>query len=134
MPARDFGPSEARCGPGAAVGRSSIRRNIVIYFVCRGAAAAVFAMLCIAPAVAQTREPVQVHVSSAGLDLANPRDRTILGERIRIAADQACVSMATGLVRERDEQQCHAEMLRDGATQIAAIAARSGVEVAAIQR
>ncbi|WP_267381956.1 MULTISPECIES: UrcA family protein [unclassified Sphingomonas] len=106
----------------------------MIYFVCRGAAAAVFAMLCIAPAVAQTREPVQVHVSSAGLDLANPRDRTILGERIRIAADQACVSMATGLVRERDEQQCHAEMLRDGATQIAAIAARSGVEVAAIQR
>lgn len=81
-------------------------------------AAAAFACLS-SVAHAETREPVSVRVSYAGLDLTRAEDRRVLDARIDRASLKACRSSAFGLRRIADENRCRAEMHRDGEVRVA---------------
>lgn len=100
----------------------------------RGVAAAVFACLSFAPALAQVREPVHAHVSRAGLDLSRPHDRAIFDARVRRAATGACLSNSRSLSAGVDEARCRDEMMRDGANQVAVLTGGRGTELASIDR
>ncbi len=81
-------------------------------------AATAFACLS-SVAYADTREPVSVRVSYAGLDLSKVEDRRILDARIDRASLKACRSSAFGLRRIADENRCRAEMHSDGQVRVA---------------
>lgn len=104
---------------------------------CSNAARAAIAVACLTfalPAAAQMRDPVQVHVSYAGLDLATADGQAALDARVRRAAFQACESSLQGVDGLMDRSRCMSEMRRDMKTQVAALGGKTSSQLAAVER
>ncbi len=97
-------------------------------------AAAVAASACLiaTPSFAAdtSRETVRVQIRYADLDLSRGPGQAALKSRIDRAVRHACRSMLTGTRGIADTGRCRAEMLRDAEVKVAAIPARTPVELA----
>lgn len=98
----------------------------------RHAAFAAIAALCLpfAAATAEPREPVQVRVLTADLDLASATGARRLDQRIRTLVARTCASTMPGLAAVRDSSRCRAEMAADARLKIAALRDRDAVRLA----
>jgi UrcA family protein len=104
---------------------------------CSNTARAVIAAACLTlslPVAAQTRDPVQVHVSYVGLDLATPDGQAALNARVRRAAFRACQSSLQGVEGLMDRSRCMSEMRRDTKAQVAALGEKKSSQLAAVDR
>jgi len=82
------------------------------------AAMAVFALPATASAASPAREPVSAAVSTAGLDLASPKDRARLRDRIQRAVAVACTPDDRLNSNGARDWQCFREMSADAETAI----------------
>jgi UrcA family protein len=94
------------------------------------AAVACGCLLSVTPAAAQTRTPVTVHISTAGLDPATSSGMARLKTRLRSAVTNACAPDSSDLRILADSRECRSSMLRDGEALLAALA-QDGTRLAA---
>jgi UrcA family protein len=83
-------------------------------------------------ASASEREPVQVRVSTKGLDLHTDAGRRALEKRIVRAAQAVCVPQGATLDMRLDAMRCFNEIRADGANKLVALAGRQDVRLASV--
>jgi UrcA family protein len=102
------------------------------------AAFAAVALSCLFAAAVPTaasaaeREPVQVRISTKGLDLHTDTGRRALESRIVRAAQAVCAPHGATLDMRLDAMRCVKEMRTDGANKLAALAGTQDVRLASL--
>jgi UrcA family protein len=78
------------------------------------------------------RDPVTIHVSHAGLDLASDAGRRVLARRVQSAVNRTCAPRIGGLNAFAESRRCRTEMMQDATVQTAALLERNGTQLASL--